>query len=642
MRTVLGGSLLLFALTLGWSIAAGRSSRAAEQDITYRPIQVVEDGYVSSTACRACHPAQYDAWHGSFHRTMTQVATPESVRADFDNVRVDAVAGNPIALERRSTEYWAEFGDPEWPGRREERPRITRQIVMITGSHYQQVYWYRTDRGRVLGQLPAMYLIGERQWIPRDAALLHPRVEGAPAETGRWNAVCVNCHATNGKRLVDVPADVAAAGVEAVTADTRVAELGIACEACHGPAGEHVRQNGSPLRRYAQYLSGEADSAIVQPAKLKSSLSSQVCGQCHAVWEHFDQAAERQANVRGVLYRPGDDLSSTRFVVQPTRNMNAPTMKGILQSYPGYLADSFWPDGMVRVSGREYNGLIDSPCFANATEQSRTLTCFSCHTMHKGAEDARAVAEWAGTHQVGAGKEGNGACLQCHATVGSNIQRHTNHRPGSAGSSCYNCHMPFTTYGLLRAMRSHQISSPSVASSVETGRPNACNSCHLDRTLAWTSEHLGRWYGMEPVPLSEDQQTVAASLLWLLRGDAGQRALAAWSMGWQPAQSASATDWMAVPLAMLLNDPYDAVRYVASRSLFSLPGFSGFQYDFLAPPPDRTAATLRALELAARIVPARAGGRNATLLLDATGAPRMDAIVRLGLQRDDRPVVLRE
>ena len=76
MRTVLGGSLLLFVVTLGWSIAAGRAPRVAEQDIPYRPIQVAEDGYVSSTACRACHPAQYDAWHGSFHRTMTQVATP--------------------------------------------------------------------------------------------------------------------------------------------------------------------------------------------------------------------------------------------------------------------------------------------------------------------------------------------------------------------------------------------------------------------------------------------------------------------------------------------------------------------------------------------------------------------------------------
>ena len=27
------------------------------------------------------------------------------------------------------------------------------------------------------------------------------------------------------------------------------------------------------------------------------------------------------------------------------------------------------------------------------------------------------------------------------------------------------------------------------------GRPNACNLCHLDRTLGWTEQHLVRWYG---------------------------------------------------------------------------------------------------------------------------------------------------
>ena len=37
------------------------------------------------------------------------------------------------------------------------------------------------------------------------------------------------------------------------------------------------------------------------------------------------------------------------------------------------------------------------------------------------------------------------------------------------------------------SIRSHQVSSPSVAESLPpVGRPNACNLCHLDRTLAWT------------------------------------------------------------------------------------------------------------------------------------------------------------
>ena len=43
-------------------------------------------------------------------------------------------------------------------------------------------------------------------------------------------------------------------------------------------------------------------------------------------------------------------------------------MKRLLADDPGFVEDSFWSDGMVRVSGREYNGLIDSPCFKDATD----------------------------------------------------------------------------------------------------------------------------------------------------------------------------------------------------------------------------------------------------------------------------------
>ena len=102
----------------------------------------------------------------------------------------------------------------------------------------------------------------------------------------------------------------------------------------------------------------------------------------------------------------------------------------------------------------------------------------------------------------------------------------TRHEINSTGSSCYElCHMPYTTYGLLRALRSQsRISSPSVAESVEERADrNACNGCHLEQdVLAWTSDYLEQWYGDAPEStLTEEDRTVAASLLWLLKGDAG-------------------------------------------------------------------------------------------------------------------------
>jgi len=84
------------ALTAGVFMLRAQAPRAAENTVGGRPIQVTSDAYVSSDTCRACHPAEYASWRASYHRTMTQVATIDAVRADFDHVLVSDVPGNPI------------------------------------------------------------------------------------------------------------------------------------------------------------------------------------------------------------------------------------------------------------------------------------------------------------------------------------------------------------------------------------------------------------------------------------------------------------------------------------------------------------------------------------------------------------------
>ena len=632
-------ALLSAAAALGVASAVSLEPVTPEAAVEYRPIEVAEDGYVSSETCRACHPSQYATWRGSFHRTMTQVATPESVRADFDGVVVEAAHGRPMRLQRRGDEFWAEFDDPGWEGDPRDRPRITRQVVMITGSHHQNIYWYSTGHDRALNVLPGVYLLDEERWTPRNAVVLAPPGQGVAMLDGHWNAVCIDCHTTHGKTRFDTP--FLSEPIREQAVDTTVAELGIACEACHGPAAEHVAANRNPLRRYALHAGGEADPTIVEPTRLDPQRSSQVCGQCHGIWEFPDSAAERTASAGGLPYRPGDDLRATRFVAQPRVNGRSAAMQALIAADPDFVRGSFWADGLVRVSGREYNGLLDSPCFAEATEPERTLSCFSCHTMHKTPEDPRPIAEWADTHQVSAGMDGDAACTQCHQEIAANVPAHTKHAPESAGSRCYDCHMPYTSYGLLRAIRSHTVTSPSVRESVEVGRPNACNLCHLDRTLAWSAGHLQDWYAQPAPRLDDDERSVAASILWLLRGDAGQRALSAWSYGWKPAQETSGTSWMVPYLGELLGDPYDAVRFIAARSLRSLPGFENLQYDFTGDRQARIEAAVGALRAWRTGAQARAR-RDPQLLFGLDGALDTTAMRRLFDQRDTRPLFLRE
>src|SRR5262249_38068521 len=351
-------------------------------------------------------------------------------------------------------------------GIRSSSERIKRQVVMTTGSHNQQIFWYATGNSRVLGQLPAIWLTAERIWIPRRAAIMIPPGAVHVSETGAWNGVCVACHATSGRPQLSAP--LGSQPAAALVADTRAVEFGIACETCHGPGEAHARANRNPLRRYAFHLEGGRDSTIVQPVRLPLERGSQVCGQCHSFWEFADARAERDANARGLPYRPGDDLAATRFIVQPTKNLDTPVMKAFLAADAGFVRDIFWSDGMVRATGREYNALLDSPCFARGTG-GRTMTCFSCHTMHQTTDDTRPARQWA-DDQLSPRAIGNAACAACHRLPAD----HSHHPVDSAGSSCENCHMPRTTYGLLKTIRSHQISSPSMQSTIDTGRPNAC------------------------------------------------------------------------------------------------------------------------------------------------------------------------
>jgi hypothetical protein len=135
--------------------------------------------------------------------------------------------------------------------------------------------------------------------------------------------------------------------------------------------------------------------------------------------------------------------------------------------------------------------------------------------------------------------------------------------------------MPRIVYGILDVHRSHRIESPDVARDVEAGRPNACTSCHGDRSAPWAADAMRAWWGERyerpqsrpdraPLELSE----LVASLH---AGDAVQRAVAAVHLG-RP-ESALAPRERAFALAHLavaLGDGYPSVRTLARRTLREL------------------------------------------------------------------------
>ena len=624
-----GGRANRYALPIGIlcliaALLSSRGCRPERQGLPpgALPTPVSDRGFTTSDTCRSCHPGPYHTWHASFHRTMTQPAGPHAVLADFDDVTLEN-RGRVVHLSRRGDSFWAEIPDPLWfqdtrPDKPAVAPMIEVQIVMTTGSHHLQNYWFRRpsqgdvyrdsyDNGALV-QLPWGWLIGDRVWVPTDDSFLQPPLE-TPEAPMLWNTACHLCHAV-----------AAEPGFEEGAFATRAVELGIACEACHGPGEAHVRLNQSPLRRYARYLFGndQSDPSIVNPARLDPQRSTEVCGRCHSFGRVVDMEKMKKSGVR---FRPGDKLSASIAVLRYSEQPSDPHLLAQLDDEPRALVGRFWGDGTIRVAGREFNGLIESACY-----QDGAMTCLSCHSMHDYAERA---------DQLKTDMQVDESCLGCHQRFRADPGRHTRHASGSEGSRCINCHMPHTTYGLLVAMRSHRIDSPDASISAQTGRPNACNLCHLDRTLAWTDRHLQQWYAQPAANLSDRQQEVAASVLWTLGGDAAQRAVVAWHMGWEPARRASGENWLGGHLAQLLCDPYAAVRHVAKSSLQTLPGFGEFEYNYVASMPELKSKRQQALALWQQALAGRPDRSGPHLLIDASGRIDVERASAIYHDRDD-------
>ena len=484
-----------------------------------------------------------------------------------------------------------------------------REIVMLTGSHHYQAFW--TQHGSELHQVPVIYHLEQQRWIPKEDSFLQDRRESYRYDsTAIWNENCIQCHSVAG-----------APNYVGDEARSHVVELGIACESCHGPGATHValhrNQNG-----HAVSGTGEVDDGVVNPARLSHQRSAQICGQCHS---YFLPKNNRDWWVHGYSrsYHAGDDLLESRTVILPEKNDDDPKVREVVDRLED-MHNLYWPDGSAVVGGREFLGLLQSPCY-----QHGEMSCVSCHSMH-GYKDA--------SDQLAEDRNGNHACLQCHHSFDNDteLQRHTHHAVGSSGSECYNCHMPHTSYALFKGIRNHRITSPRVEPKLESHRPNACNLCHLDQTRQWTAERLTAWYGQPPVDVESDCREIADGVLLILKGNALQRAIATWAMGSKDAQTASGTDWMAPFLADRLTDVYSPVRMMASRTIRTLPAYDDWQYDFLAAREEHGRQKRRLLNGWTERSSATSGPPAERLLMAPDGSLMSDVYERLIRQRDDR------
>lgn len=600
--------LVLVAVVYGATWVPGMFRRGLKDPLTALPAHVTGKEYISASACRDCHKSQHASWHKTYHRTMTQKANDESILGDFDDVELEYI-GLPYRLTRRGDEYWVNMPDYDWlhekanagqnPRKFAEPPMVDRRIIMTTGSHHFQGYWVATSDGKHLRQLPFYYHIDEKRWLPKVRRFLGPDVP-EDYDLTFWNFRCLQCHTTGANPGKHEGKDVFS---------TQVVDLGIGCESCHGPGvghmARHQKKNGNKATL--------PDDMIVHPRKSSAKISNDICGQCHSVTKRRDPEGWLTS---GSPFRPGDDLSES----------------DVVQRFEHMTDDDpwrpYWSDEKFRCGGREYNAVTESPCATGGE-----FSCVSCHSLHDSDPDGLMRKDITG----------NQLCLQCHESIGEDLAGHTHHKAGSSGSQCQNCHMPRTSFALMSALPSHSIGTPNVTANIKGAAPNACNLCHLDQTLEWSSQHLTSWTGGQAVEFGDDEKTIAASLLWLSQGDGVQRAITSWHFGWKPAQEASGSEWMTPFLVNAMNgDNYAGVRYLSGKSLRSLPNSELGAFDFLAPNEQRRQETRQTLTdwLNRDWQPDPQQAKR--LLMDPSGAPLWPELGRLIERRDNTPIFLPE
>ena len=266
--------------------------------------------------------------------------------------------------------------------------------------------------------------------------------------TGRgmtWNVMCAACHNTRLRKHYQPATD---------TYGTSMAEMGVGCEACHGPMADHVqwqRKHGVPASagpRSGQTVSlpGKKDPTL---RRFTREQWLDICGGCHS----------RRAELTGD-YAPGDDFANHYSLTIPDET------------------DLYYPDGQVREEDYEFASFLGSRMYAAG------VRCWDCHEAHSAKVPTTE----------------NMLCMRCHNGQYTNAPvvdplAHSFHKPGGSGDRCVDCHMPLTVYMQRHARRDHGFTIPDPLLTQKHRIPNACGRCHQDKTVEWAMETVEKWYG---------------------------------------------------------------------------------------------------------------------------------------------------
>ncbi len=429
-----------------------RLSAVAAADLLY-------EDFAGAETCEECHEVQYSAWLNSTHGRAGGYPTTDLIIARFDGSPIrfaDAIV-RPIVAEDSSYQFIVE---------QEGFEPVTLTVSGVIGGGHMfgggtQGFVSEYSDGTIRF-LPFDFIRHEDLWFCNtntrsDKGWIPITMDMSLTECADWPPVrvlgtddtyanCQECHAA----LVDLAYDSTANRYS-----TRITTLAIDCESCHGPMSEHVE------RSQPENIEDGAEIAVDALATFTKDGSLDVCFRCHALKDVMRQG-----------YLPGEPLADYYSV--------GLTMLG---------GGPFFPDGRVKSFAYQGNHRY-SDCYLNGS-----MTCVDCHDPH--TQQYRDI--W--------GRElsdrfADEQCTDCHPSKAEDPEAHTFHEPGTEGSRCVDCHMPYLQhpelgYHLRFARSDHTIPIPRPGFDDRMGIVNACamSGCHADSSVAALERVTRQWYG---------------------------------------------------------------------------------------------------------------------------------------------------
>ncbi|WP_198670695.1 multiheme c-type cytochrome [Oceanicella sp. SM1341] len=465
-------------------------------------------GYIGSQACAGCHAEAAEAWAGSHHALAWTLPDAGHLLGDFNDTRFEQ--GDMSVRFRTAPDGRPHVEVTELDGTTTDYP-----VHSVVGIAPLQQYLLETAPGR-LQSFDVVWDTERGGWFH-----LYPDTPLPPSDglhwTGpykNWNGRCATCHATGYSANYDLATRSYA---------SEWSEIGVGCEACHGPGAAHAawaEQPSSPVPPNHGF------SARLAPGEGQI----EACAGCHSRREAFLDGNP----LPGTPYADAYSLSQLR---------------------PGL----YHADGQILDEVYVYGSFLQSKMYASG------VSCSDCHAPHS----ARLRAE------------GNALCTTCHApeadarfpAAGQAVYdspEHHFHAPGSPGAQCRACHMVEQVYmgNDWRADHSFRIPRPDLAAT--TGAPDACTTCHAGRDPAWAAERIAAWYPDsahrgphygEVLARGREDPAAAAPALTRLARDGDMPGIIRATALWLLEQSGTPED--AAGLAALLEDPDPVVREAA-------------------------------------------------------------------------------